>query len=401
MNIFGNYPEDEKGIIKHLIDDDLPALLAHSAFSAERRNDTLYIPELDMTLRPSVNIVKANNRCQTNIGFEMYSGKWDKRFYEMCSGMGKDVKSAVGMSLSSFVFAFVEGLERTFSKDEPIGIESEYLGGKHGWNVYISNILGTGHKEETNTAGKTKIYWDLLKDDIIKRLGNQKLVYVKVFAANVSNGENVIGEVRIDDIPVPELGDKVCEIARKWQGGKNVYLSEKQFFFIEQKQETLIGTPYSGKAGREAMKKAVVKFLEMFNSADDEEKYDSLIERAGEAIGDEILAWECFNFLPEICASHAFDGDILINGNVVIRRPDGSEIKEYLHRLTDYYPLQEIFMDIMRENIFGEDSNKIYSELVSVSSIYSCISQAEENRSSGPLTLMHMLFFADEEIIMR
>ena len=400
----GKYPQDEKGVLEYLLDTELPELMKSGDLNAVRRGDSVYISELQMSVSPSVKLMTGGNSCGAHIGFDMYSDKWEKRFYEMCSGMGKDVKSAVGMSLASFMFAFMEGIERTVSKDSPVETESEFLGKKHRWDVYISDILGTGTREN-DIPDRTRLYWELLKDDIIKRLGNQNMVYVKIYAANIANGKNVIGEVRIDDIPIPELGDKVADIARRWRGKDNSLISDKQFFFIEQKETTLIQTQYSGKSGREALKKAVVKYLELFASAETQESYDSLAERAGALIGDKTLAWECFNFLPEICASHAFEDKININGNIVIRRPDGSEIKEYLHRLTDYYPLEEVFMSIMQDGIFGSNSNKIYRELISVSSIYNCIAQAEEKNASkplsSPLTLMHMVFFADEDTVIR
>lgn len=93
----------------------------------------------------------------------------------------------------------------------------------------------------------------LLKEDIIKRLGNQKAVCVKVF--NSALESKVIGECKINDIFVPELGDKIAEIAKKWV--TDGYVTEKQYFFIVQDDDTISDYPYAGEEGKDRLRSNV------------------------------------------------------------------------------------------------------------------------------------------------
>ena len=212
---------------EYLFTKGIPQYLS---FKSERQGNILYLPEIEMSLQPIVNQL---NEYSVVIEYSMYSKKLDKHFREVSTGMGQDVRTAVVMSTVSFLFSFMEGLGHVYRKINPIKINTDFEGNKHVWNVYLSNITGMGHIKNDKTS--TNFYWNLLEDEIKKRLDNQKMVYVKVYVAKYP-GE-VIGEVRFDDEPIPELGKIVEKLAEKWE--TNDFVTQKQFFFIEQIPETI------------------------------------------------------------------------------------------------------------------------------------------------------------------
>lgn len=166
------------------------------AFKSERRDDSLYIPEIDMVLTPVVHQLQDKS---AGIAFYMQSDKYDKQLFEYSMGMGGDGRNAVGMALASFLFSFMEGFHKMIAKEEPTEIKTEFAGKTHEWNVYLSNVTGMGLKEKTEENASAYAYWELLKDEIMKRLGNQRLALVKVYASK--SPKDVICEVRIDDVP--------------------------------------------------------------------------------------------------------------------------------------------------------------------------------------------------------
>ena len=196
-------------------------------YESERQGDSLYIPTFDMLLTPSVSQMTENS---VVIEFNMYIKKFEKQLYECSVGMGKDMKSAVGMSVASFLISFINTLSYMHDKNSPRRITTESSGKTLNWDAYLGNIVAMGEEDSSRKDQDDTVYWEILKDEIKKNLGDQKLSYVKVYAAKYSG--DVVGEVHVDNAEIPELSEKVKTIVEKWDVQQ--YRSEKQFFFIEQ-----------------------------------------------------------------------------------------------------------------------------------------------------------------------
>ena len=177
-------------------------------------------------MTPSVSDLTENS---VVIEFNMHIKKYDKHLYECSVGMGQNTNAAVGMSIASFLISFITALDSMFDKNNPTKITTEFEGNKLGWDVYLGNTVAMGESngEEDNSES---VYWELLKEDIKSRLGDQKMAYVKIFASKYL--DDITTEVRIDDVAIPELSEKARPLVEKWNVEQ--YRSEKQFIFIEQ-----------------------------------------------------------------------------------------------------------------------------------------------------------------------
>ena len=69
-------------------------------------------------------------------------------------------------------------------------IKTEY-NGIHNWKMYSSNIVGMGDIPETSDPDEI---WRYIENEIPKYLGNQKISYIKIFAAKMEKIllENVV-----------------------------------------------------------------------------------------------------------------------------------------------------------------------------------------------------------------
>jgi len=349
---------------EYLLTEGIPQFLS---FKSERQGNILYLPEIDMSLQPIVNQL---NKHSIGIEYSMYSKKLDKYFREVSTGMGQDVKTAIGMSTTSFLFSFMEGLYHVYKKVNPIKMNTNFGGNKHDWNVYLSNITGMGNYENEKTT--PTIYWELIKDEIKKRLGNQKMVYVKVYAAKYPG--NVIGEVRFDDKAIPELSEMVEKFAEKWK--TNEYVTQKQFFFIEQTPETVIPNCYDGGEGLELMRSKVVKYLKIFQSATTQEQYDKLLENAEKQLGDKILASECYSFLPEIVAKRALEERFEFPDHVIIKSANESLETVYISQLSDYEKLEYCLFDIFNEGDLGDEIDNIWNKFINRSATFNLLAKS-------------------------
>ncbi len=335
---------------------------------SETRGDSIYIPELEMSIKPLVFEIRDR---MVSLGFDMYSDVLKTSFFECSVGLGGDSSSAYGMAIGTFAFSFMQGLKVLADNDVKYKITSEFAGHSHSWSVYESNIVGTAINVEQQKISK---YWELLKDDIIKRLGNQKVTYVKIF--NSKNDSTVIGECRINDIAIPELGDKVAEIARKWDS--QGFASQKQFFFIVQDDNTIADYPYAGKEGQEKLRSNVVEYLKIFSNIKSKEEYDNIIETTAAVTGDKTLANECMCFIPEMCAEKYFEDTFICGDHFDIAYPDGSVVPSYKCQLSDYIPIKEAVFHTFSSGILGEHTNRVFGQMVEMSSLNNIINQVKK-----------------------
>lgn len=391
---------DAERIQNVLLDGGLSELLSWwDASEIERRGDSLYIAPLQLIVRPVVN--DCQERAVTLV-FYMYSELWEKQLLEVSAGMGKDTKNALGFALSSFIFSFMEGLKYAAEHSEPRITESSFAGHTHRWETYLGNVVGTGKKIEQSENNHAAFYWELLKDDIIKRLGNQTMVYVKIYAAKV--GSEIIGECRIDDIPVPALGKKVAETVKTWglPDDNNIFVSEKQFFFLVQQSETLLDLSYRGMAGYEKIKADVTEYLRLFQAMKTQEDYDNLVNEAKKVIDDPLLCEECFAFLPEICARIAFQDKISFGDEAYISIENGETVQVCLSQITDYPILCNVIDDLFSNCAFGDATNELYENLILYSSIFNVISKMhEKGETSFQVDDFTQVFNMPEDFILR
>ena len=378
-------------IREYLLSTSLPEGLG---LKTERRGASLYVPELQTIITP---VVHPPQRFSLGVDFHLYSEKWNKRFYEYCGGPGKDLRSSAAMASSMFLFGFMDGYKRISQNAVMTGFTQELEGKNHEWNVVISDLASLGETVDENIDSATR-YWEPLKEEIMRRLGNQMLVYIKVYAAKFSN--DTIGEVRFDDVEIPELSAIVKSMAEKWEVDQ--FASEKQFFFIEQTPSTYIPSEYDGEEGFRKMRSKVVEYLLLFEAATTQELYNRLYEDAKNRLGDATLAAECKAFLPEIAAIHALDGRVKINDKVRMVFPDGRQKDLYLSQLSDYLKLEDCLGDIINKKDFGDETNKLLNDLIGCSSIISVLDQARKGGSQiENLSPISMLFNMQEEFEIR
>ena len=341
----------------------------------------LFIPAWDLTITPQISQLTENSAV---INFYLSSSRWDREVFECCAGMGKSPKQALGMATGSFLFAFIQGIAQMEEGREGEALETVFAGKVHRWHAYVSDIVGMGDSPKTEGP---KIYWNALKDEIVKRLGNQKLCYIKVYGAN-NNGQ-ITAECRINDIVSEELSAQIAKMVEKWNV-KN-FASHKQFFFIRQEEETTLPDTYSGPEGLKLLKCKVKTAVEMFHASTDQALYDSLPQRLEQALGDKTLAAECYSFLPEICAENAFP-QITYSESVEIRAGGQPPVTCYKVQLADYWNLHRVLFELFQEGVFGEETNTIYQEYISVSSVYGIVKQIIEKegqlKEGGKLTML-------------
>lgn len=380
---------DPKQALRNVLDS------LHGGLQTQNRveGDSVICSQWQTTVTPVVGQVDERGAV---VDFYVSAPQWGRKLYECSAGMGSDTKQALGMACNSFLFSFMDGIAQMESGQGGEELETEFVGKTHRWRVYLSNIVGMGNCPRADNA---RIYWDALKEEVVKRLGNQKLCFVKVYASK--SGENITAECRVDDVKSDALSGLVADMVKGWEAG--YFASHKAFFFIRQEEETLQPYPYLGQAGWESLKEKVKTAALMFHASEDQQQYDSLPGRLKQALGDAVLAAECYSFLPEICAENAFD-KITYAETVSIMPRGGEAVTCYKSQLSDYWPLHDALFSLFEEGAFGEAANDIYREYVGSSAIYNVVSQAREKGGEKAMDngkLSALLFNVDSDFEIR
>lgn len=354
-------------------------------------NDRLFVPEWQMTVKPDV--VQLENGAAV-LNFYVLRPDWDESLFETCAAYSKDDRTAVGMALGSFVFGFMQGLIAMLNDDHPEKLNSRFADTSHSWSVYKSDIVGMGE-----SVGEPEL-WKLLKPQIEERLGNQKLCYVKVFASKAvgKSDTQVLGEVRINDVPSPELGDIVRQVAEEWSVER--FASVKQFFFIKQDEQTALPRSYSGIEGRMELMEITELALRMLLECSAEENFDALRDKLSEKTNDVTLVEELLAFLPEMAAEHAFSQ--LRYSDKIMIASGGKKTELYKSQLADYYPIQKSLFALLSDGAFGERTDELFKMLVVNSSICSVVRKTEENGSRlEDCRLTALMYNVSEDFVIR
>lgn len=334
----------------------------------EKQDNCIVIPEWSMTIAPEIE--QLDDRVAV-INFHLFCPEWDEPLFECCAACSKDADTAIGMAMGSFLFCFMQGITAMQQGDDPEKVESSFAGTFHRWKVYMSNNVGMGE-----SVGETK-FWDMLKEHIIKRLGNQKMCYIKVFASKAvgKSDVQVTGEVRINDIPSPELGKMVERAASEWNVEQ--FSSQKQFFFLKQEPETTIPNRYSSVKERSALADRLKLALELFGDCETNEQYDAMYVKLAQELNDITLTEELLSFLPEIAAENAFS-QMEFSEQIKISIGGAEPVELYKSQLADYYPIHKTLFALFGSGVFGNRTDDIYRKLIGYSSIYNCVRQLEE-----------------------
>lgn len=356
-------------------------------------NDHILCPDFNMTVTPRIGKINEKNAV---LNFTLYAPQWGRELFESSIGIADSPKQAIGVAIDSFLFTFVNAVSKMEAEGEKSAdenIATIFTGKTRSWNVYFSDVAATGDAPEADSD----IYWDRLKKPIIRRLGNQRLCYVKIYVAK--SGGNISTECRVDSILSEELSMIAGKMAEQWK--TDTFASHQMFFCIRQDDNTVTEYPYSGTEGKAKLKSKVKAAVDMLFAEAANHNYDSLLCKMKEKTGDDTLAAECLYFLPEICAENAF-GQIKYAETVEIAIGERKEKSYYKNQLSDYWLLNNILFELFNEGAFGKETNEIFKMLVEKSAIKNAVLQLrQKDPNVKNITMSPLRFRFNEDFTVR
>jgi hypothetical protein len=280
----------------------------------------LYLPDGHIRVR----LVRADVTKAAILEYLVDSPDWDRAMREISAGLGPDPGSAVHSANTGLVHGLLSAVtEMTTESVHHTHVETQFQG-THLWTVYFADqvtLTLTKHPAEVFAAD----LWDLVKDGVLERLGNQRLVYVKLYAAHMV--DSVVGECRINDIPIQELGDKLATVVDAWPADAQGSL--KQFCVLLQEAGSWEPYPLT----EQAIRGHVRAVLDLVETWDGEEDLDDLVAAL---VPHPDLAQEIRHWLPELAAS-AFYPSIDTGEKLHIARGDAEPDAWYQTQSATYH----------------------------------------------------------------
>ena len=193
-----DFEKIETGDLNYYLIENIKEMIREES---EIRDNTLFIPEYSLSIRPQITKSDSN---MAVINYYLYSENWDREIFECSASMGENRKQALSLAEQGFIFGIMSGIKYMMKDEFFKEIKTEF-NGSHSWKMYSSDIVAMGDVPETINPSEI---WGIIENEIPKYLGNQKISYIKVFAAK--NKDDITGECRINDEPIKELGELIA-----------------------------------------------------------------------------------------------------------------------------------------------------------------------------------------------
>lgn len=371
------------------------------------QGEQVLLPDWGITVTPHIFDLKDTT---VGIGFEVSSPHWDRELSERTVGFGDSQETAVGSALGNFIFGMLDGLKPMMKglgyscggctcEDFKEELTTEFAGKTHNWSMYKSNILGMGIKgSDTKKDNIISNIWDGIRDEVIKRLGNQKLCYVKVFISN--SGGDVTCECRINDAQSFEITELMHKYCTNWKVEN--FALQKMFVYFLQNEDSYIPYPYTEKDIANHVKRAIA-LIEEKEALETMEEYAELIDILGDEINDNDLAREIFVFLPVICAERAFKTAPTESVGIVIGElPEGEEPQwVYKSQIASFFPILWTTYEGLGNGIMTPDTYKKLAMMSSICATLNQIAEAGHDMSDISRFDITSIFFMAEDYSLR
>ncbi len=327
----------------------------HNNFEAEDvvEEDHIHIPAWNVRIYPEITDLQAD---AVAITFNVECPDWDRDIVEVSAAKGANPASAVTVACSSFMMSVMNAVTHLCQKRNAVELETSFVDKAHSWKVYRGNLLAGGDAQNTH---EFNMYWDALKEELSKRIGNQKLAYVKVYASR--NGSDIKADCRINNIRINSLSNIVGRIAESWDcPGYGVH---RQFFLFRQEDATTL--PYSH--SMEDLDDYTREVMKLFHDAKSKEDVDAMYEKIVELCGDKTLARELQLYVPMTAAENAFRQLLYPETVTYDLKESGKKETVYRSQLASFHPIQTAVMWALQYRVFGEETEAVYQTLIAAS----------------------------------
>ncbi len=278
---------NEKSALKEALLDNLASLcedgvIYEDAFVLEDEEVYVY-----------ADILALNNHV-VQVVFQLHHEWMQEAFMEVIVAAGDSDEDAIFHACEQFyeqiLSMYLKILKEPNSLDKVEGFTQQ----SHNFYVCKSDVRGIGKRE-----GVVDDFWEMLKFDLIQRLGNQRVYWVKCFASKQNN--KVECEVHINSREAKNLSKKLISYASNWDCLSSFH-TEKQWILFVQEEECYEKSIFE--------KKDIISFtkeaIRIFEESDEAVSLKQIRQSILDVCKDQSLTYELLSFIPELYCEYAY-----------------------------------------------------------------------------------------------
>ncbi|WP_315076718.1 DUF6348 family protein [uncultured Clostridium sp.] len=341
---------------------------------SEIKNENLYIKGIDLTIEAHVSQI---NKGFIQVIFVLKHKIFDEDLLECVAGVGSNINAAIKHAVSSFSLSSLCGITNALKNEDGHELNIKYYDKINEFTLYKSCLTAQG----TRVDRKEIDYWELLGEEIKKRLGNKRVYYIKIYASKTGNSTNC--ECRINGIVNSSISEIINEHIRVWKIQESLY-SEKQIFILIQEENTYV--PYN--FSKIHVSHIITRALDLYKECDSVEKYNNLYTQIFNFCADNSLTTELFCFIPEIFCEFIFP-EVKYSDQIILLKGD-EKINLFKEQIMSYNLIYDIVEKTIKSGCY---ENSEIMNIVFKSSLFNAINKALNNGSKMESLCMTSLAF--------
>ena len=321
------------------------------------KEDELYIEDIDLTIKTQLAQLK-NGIAQ--VVFILKHELFQEEIVETIAGGGPTSDEAMKSAAIGFVDSAFSVIQEAIKSEKGHAVIVKIAEKENHFKLYQGQVKVQGSKKQDIPMD----YWALLGDEMIKRIGNKRVYFIKVYVAKTDS--EIMCECRINGVVYPYLTGMLKQVASEWEIETKLY-AEKQCFVLIQDESTYKPYPLTKKEVDQLVLSSLLLYRQCNNQAD----YDSLKEKIIKMCNLPSLAEELFSLIPEMFTEVIFN-EVTYFDNIVLDKA-GESIALSKHQLTAYDWIYSMVERTIRAGYFEKEQ---VDRIISCSASLNCINQA-------------------------
>jgi len=348
----------------------------HTLINIENKieNEAVVIQKWNFKIFAAANVITTKaGYCSMVINFTVTSPLLDSDFSEITTSVGRDEFDVMEKGILNFISCAFDSLRRLHENKFTEKFNTSFFGVEKKWNGLFTSLNLVFTESNAHSDLSDTYFWDKLKEKILKRLGSRRTYFLKILLMK-NKDSDIVAEFRINDCVDSELSSELKNMIenlwnKNFENADDVFFAAKQFIIIHQENTNYIQYPYTNEQLTDYIRESINILTSNIS------KFDKVV-KIYEMTNDTSLAFDLYNFIPEIYAMNFFS-NLKYSDIITLKKENNIEMKIYKSQSANFENINRIIGNLKSDDVFK--SEDIFRKLILSTAIFSLTEQAEKN----------------------